>query len=296
MHGIMYDDVHDEIILPVALSGAVLVFKGDTRGNQPPVRIIQGPNTQLIRPQTVGIDPYNGEILAGDPSARAVLVFDRLANGDAKPIRVIGGPKTGFREIVGVAADGKRNLIVVATRSVGAQSGIFIFNRTDQGDVAPIRKIMGPMTGALGRFRQLQVDADRGKIYLAVQSFRAQEPTPQKAADLYTNEASLKALRSNVEVVGDDDDEGAGAGAHARFLQAGFIGVWDINASGDVPPEMIIRGPASRSTGFGGVAFNAKHGEVYGVGGGINGFLTYFVPQFFEHPSETTTSSGSRMQ
>lgn len=289
----MYDDVHDEIVLPVALSGAVLVFKGSARGNEAPVRVIQGPHTQLIRPQTVGIDPYNGEILAGDPSARAVLVFDRLAEGDAKPIRVIGGPKTGFREIVGVAADGKRNLIVVATRSVGGESGIFIFNRTDEGDVAPIRKIMGPLTGALGRFRQLQVDAERGKIYLAVQSFRAQMPTPQKAADLYTNEASLKALRNNVEKGEDGEDEGDSGrrgGGHARLLQAGFIGVWDVMANGNVPPEMIIRGPSTRSTGFGGVAFNAKHGEVYGVGN--NGFFTYFEPQFFERPTAGTSSSG----
>jgi hypothetical protein len=289
MHGIMFDDVHDEIILPVALSGAVLVFKGSARGNEPPVRVIQGPNTQLIRPQTVGIDPYNGEILAGDPSARAVLVFDRLANGDAKPKRVIGGPKTGFREIVGVAADGKRNLTVVATRSVGAESGLFIFNRTDSGDVAPTRKIMGPLTGALGRFRQLQVDAERGKIYLAVQSFRAQQPTPQKAADLYTNEASLKALRNNVESGEDDEDGGRRGGGHSRFLQAGFIGVWDIMASGNVPPEMIIRGPSTRSTGFGGVAFNAKHGEIFGVGN--NGFFTYFAPQFFQRPTPATDAS-----
>jgi hypothetical protein len=300
MHGIMFDEIHDEVIIPVALSGAVLVFKGDARGDTPPARIIQGPNTQLIRPQTVGIDPYNNEILAGDPSARAVLIFDRMANGDAKPKRVLGGPKTGFREIVGVAADGKRNLIVVATRSVGAESGLFIFDRTQNGDVAPIRKIMGPMTGALGRFRQVQVDAERGKIYLAVQSFRAQMPTPAKAADLYTNEAALKALRAAVaNEEGEGGDEG-GRGSkfdlHHRFLGAGFIGVWDINASGNVPPEMIIRGPSTRSTGFGGVAFNAQDGEVYGVGGGINGFLTYLVPQFFEKPGVTTTSSQAARQ
>ena len=28
MHGLAYDAVHDEIIVPVALSGAILVFKG----------------------------------------------------------------------------------------------------------------------------------------------------------------------------------------------------------------------------------------------------------------------------
>jgi hypothetical protein len=285
MHGLAYDPVNDEIIVPVALSGAILVFRGGAIGNEPPVRVIQGPNTGLIRPHTANVDPDSGEILAGDPSGRAVLIFDRLANGDAKPKRVISGSKTGFREIVGVASDTKNNAIVVASRTVGGPNGLFIFNRLDNGDVAPKRTISGPMTGALGRFRQLSVDPDRGKIYLAVQAFRAQEPTPQKAADLYTNEASLKKLREAEK----SQDVVRGGPRVPRLLQAGFIGVWDINDNGDVPPKMIIRGPETRSNGFAGVAFNPELGEVYGVSGGLNGFLTYLVPQFFEKPGTTRT-------
>lgn len=289
MHGLAYDPVHDEIIVPVALSGAVLVFRGGAIGNEPPVRVIQGPSTGLIRPHTANVDPESGEILAGDPSARAILVFDRLANGDAKPKRVISGPKTQFREIVGVASDTKNNAIVVASRAAGGPSGIFVFNRLDQGDVAPKRTIAGPMTGALGRFRQLSVDPERGKIYLAVQAFRAQEPTPQKAADLYTNEVSLQKLRNREE--DRIEDSVRGGPRVPRLLQAGFIGVWNIDDNGDVPPRMIIRGPETRSNSFAGVAFNPQAGEVYGVSGSLNGFLTYLVPQFFEKPRTTPTAS-----
>lgn len=124
----------------------------------------------------------------------------------------------------------------------------------------------------------------RRSIFLAVQAFRAQEPTPQKAADLYTNEASLKKLRE-----AESQDLVRGGPRVPRLLQAGFIGVWDINDNGDVPPRMIIRGPETRSTGFAGVAFNPEAGEVYGVSGGLNGFLTYLVPQFFEQPRSTRT-------
>ena len=291
MHGLAYDPVHDEIIVPVALSGALLVFRGGAVGNEPPVRVIQGPNTGLIRPHTANVDPESGEILAGDPSGRAVLVFDRLANGDARPKRVISGPKTQFREIVGVASDTKNNAIVVASRAAGGPSGIFVFNRLDQGDVAPKRTIAGPMTGALGRFRQLAVDPERGKIYLAVQAFRAQEPTPQKAADLYTNEASLKKLRDREAASRGQSGPVRGGPRVPRLLQAGFIGVWDINDNGDVPPKMIIRGPETRSTSFAGVAFNPEAGEVYGVSGSLNGFLTYLVPQFFEKPRGSRTAA-----
>jgi hypothetical protein len=286
MHGLAYDHVNDEIIVPVALSGAILVFRGGAVGNEPPVRVIQGPDTGLIRPHTANVDPESGEILAGDPSARGVLVFDRLANGNVKPKRVISGPKTKFREIVGVASDTKNNAIVVASRAPGGPNGIFIFDRLAQGDVAPKRSIEGPMTGALGRFRQLSVDPDRGKIYLAVQAFRAQQPTPQKAADLYTNEASLKKLR-DAEKEGETRSRG---GTVPRLLEAGFIGVWNIDDNGNVPPRMIIRGPETRSVGFAGVAFNPKHGEVYGVSGNLNGFLTYLIPQFFEKPKTIPTA------
>src|SRR5947207_7096707 len=96
MHGIAYDQVHDEIVIPVALSGALLVFKGDASGEAPPVRAIQGTRTRLVRPHTVAVDPVNNEILAADPSMRAVVVFDRMANGHVAPKRVISGPKTGL--------------------------------------------------------------------------------------------------------------------------------------------------------------------------------------------------------
>ncbi|HVL69728.1 MAG TPA: hypothetical protein VM364_20895 [Vicinamibacterales bacterium] len=289
MHGLAYDDVNDEIIVPVALSGAILVFRGGAIGNEPPIRVIQGPDTGLIRPHTANVDPVSGEILAGDPSARGVLVFDRLANGNAKPKRVISGPKTQFREIVGVASDTKNNAIVVASRAPGGPSGIFVFDRLANGDVAPKRTIAGPMTGAIGRFRQLAVDPERGKIYLAVQAFRAQHPTPQKAADLYTNEESLKKLR-DVAREEEEASRRARGGAVPRLLEAGFIGVWNIDDNGNVPPRMIIRGPETRSVGFAGVAFAPAKGEVYGVSGNLNGFLTYLVPQFFEKPQTSPTA------
>ena len=283
MHGIAYDAIHDEVVIPVALSGALLVFRGGAQGNEPPLRVIQGADTGLIRPHTINVDPVSGEILAGDPSARAILVFDRRANGNVTPKRVIRGPRTQFREIVGVASDTKHGVIVVASRAPGGPSGLFIFNRLDEGDVAPRRTIAGPLTGALGRFRQVAIDSERGQIYLAVQAFRDQEPTPQKAADLYTSETSLNKLR-----LLEGQAESRARGGLPRLLQAGFIGVWNIGDNGNVPPRMIIRGLETRSPGFAGVAVNPDAGEVYGVSGSLNGFLTYIVPQFFERPGAST--------
>ena len=271
MHGLAYDDLHDEIVVPVALSGAVLVFRGGATGDEAPLRVIQGSKTGMIRPQTVEVDPVHNEIVAADSSSRAILVYDRMANGNVEPIRKIGGAKSLFRDIIGIAIDPKRNLIIASTRSTDGFSGILIFDRMANGDVAPIRKIGGSNTGALGAFRQLKVDSDRGLVYLAVQSFLRASATPQKAADLYTNEASLKKLREN-EGVREE------RGNRDPFTSAGFIGAWSLDDDGNVPPRMIIRGPSVGATGFAGVAFSAKHGELYGVSGELNGFATWIVP------------------
>ena len=291
MHGLAYDDLHDEIIVPVALSGAVLVFRGGATGDEPPLRVIQGSKTGLIRPQTVEVDPVNGEIVAADSSSRAILIYDRMANGDVEPKRKIGGDKTLFRDIIGIAVDAKSNLILASTRSTDGFSGILMFDRMANGNVAPVRKIGGPMTGALGAFRQLKVDTERGMVYLAVQGYRRASATPQKAADLYTNEASLKKLRDldRRRDESDPDDRPA----RDPSASAGFIGGWRLTDDGDVPPRLIIRGPDVGASGFAGVAFSAKHGEVYGVSGGLNGYAAWRVPDFFRKPGETS-QNGQR--
>ena len=87
------------------------------------------------------------------------------------------------------------NLIIAANRSAGGPNGLYMFDRMADGDVAPVRHIGGPNSGVVGRFRQLKLDTERGMIYVAVQAFRRQMPTPQKEADLYTNEKALAASR-----------------------------------------------------------------------------------------------------
>ena len=54
-----------------------------------------------------------------------------------------------------------------------------------------------------------------------------------------------------------------------------------------MPPRMIIRGPGTKSGGFGGVALNPANGEVFGVGS--NAFMTYLVPYFFRKPTTDIT-------
>ena len=250
MHGIAYDPVHDEMIVPVHLAGAVLVFRGDAKGEEAPIRVIQGPHTDILRPETVALDLRHNEIVVGEDGGKDILVFSREANGDSTPLRVIRGPKTRLDEVRGVAVDPGRNLIVVSSRSNHEPTGIFIFNRTDNGDVAPRAVIAGPNTGIV-RIRQVDVDPEEGKIFVAVknnkESYKFDSPSPSPW----------------------NPDE------------PGFIGVWDITDNGDVPPKAVIKGRASGLIWPAGVAFNPKEAEIYTIDSVRNGMLTYSVPEIF---------------
>jgi len=266
MHGIAYDAIHDEIVIPVALGGAVLVFKADASGEVPPLRAIQGTRTRLVRPHTVAVDPVNNEILTADPSMRAIVVFDRMANGNVAPKRVISGPKTGLLDIVGLDVDPRRNVIVGASRKGnGDKVGIFVFDRLANGDVEPKQFIGGPKS-KLAHFRQVAIDPDTGNIFLA------QQNTRMKQMDAYVLDKPREGFKAKED---DDDDSDEG-----RLDQMGFIAVYAPDDNGDIPPRAIIKGPGIRMAGAAGVALNTRKKEIITVGG--NGFKTFLLPEFFK--------------
>ena len=62
MHAFAYDRVHDEIIVTSPLASGILVFRGAANGNEAPVRVIQGPRTQIVGiNDKVSVDPANND-------------------------------------------------------------------------------------------------------------------------------------------------------------------------------------------------------------------------------------------
>ena len=275
MHGIVYDTTHDEIVVPVALADAVLTFRGGANGSEAPVRIIQGPKTKMVRPHTVAVDEQNNEIIVGDSSGRNVLVFDRNANGDVPPKRVIEGPHTGLLFIVGVAVDPIHDRIIASSAASvpNAKTGLFIFGRTDNGDVTPRAVIAGPRTGIV-RPWQLASDPARGLVFVAAINNENHPP--------YDLEKPRPDLPHDV-VLPSPWDSGT----------QGFIGVWDIGDDGDVPPRAIIKGDNSFLVHPAGVAINPKAGEVYATDSVRNGLFTYLAPGLFPQTSQTRAQNSA---
>ena len=144
MHDMRYDEVHDEIVIIHPVAQAILTFRGGARGEEPPLRVIQGPRTQMIHPDYVTVDPVHDELFVMEDDS--LLVFSRTANGDVAPIRVIHGPDTGVNgRGMAVSVDPINDLLVVTT-----PGAILTFNRTDNGNVKPKTVIAGPKTGGIG--------------------------------------------------------------------------------------------------------------------------------------------------
>ena len=263
-HGIAYDTTHDEIVAPNPLAAAIVVFRGGATGEEAPIRTIQGPRSGLSRPETVAVDEKNNELFVGDPGDRRVLVYKREADGDVPPLRTIQGPQTKLLQVVGIAVDPNRDVLVVSSysRLPGGVTGLLIFGRTDEGDVAPRRTIAGPKTG-IARLRQIAVDADTGRIFAAVINNEYLPP--------YDIDSPRRGLDPDVELP-----------SPWNTGTEGFIGVWDDEKDdGDAPPRSVVKG---RSTGIvhpAGVTFNARDGEVIAPDAIWNGLFTFLKPELF---------------
>jgi len=143
MHGIAYDEVADRIIVPAQFSQAILSFRGEAKGEERPVRVIQGPRTEIREADRVAVDPIRKEIFVGDGGQ--VLVFPADANGNVAPIRAIRGPDTMLNEgrggIPAIAVDPVTRTLIVAARR------LLVFDITANGNVKPLRVITGDGAG-----------------------------------------------------------------------------------------------------------------------------------------------------
>lgn len=253
-HEIRYDEVHDEIVTVNPDAKAILTFRGGASGEEPPLRVIQGPRTQigdLISESDVfDVDPVHDELFV--PQRGSILVFSRTANGDVAPIRVISGPDTGLNKAKGqLTVDPVNNLLAVgmgsdtSRRGPSRQPQILIFNRTDQGNVKPRAVIAGPKTGLMN-FPNLRA---------------------------YPAKGWLLAL-----MVGGD---GYDSTSPVRFLgqePPSVVAVWSIHDHGDVPPRFLLAGPKSQMVGNE-FTLNPKGKEI--IVGGTTSVRTYYVPEIF---------------
>jgi hypothetical protein len=245
MHAISYDEIHDEIMVPQELAQAILTFRGGANGEEPPIRVIQGPLTQMHQPDVLYLDAVHNEIFVPqrDPINK-ILVFQRDANGNVAPIRILR-PSGDVRFGNSVAIDPVNNLLLVAGSVTGgsrSQARLLIYNRTDEGMVAPKAAIGGPNSHYNGG--AMAVYPPKGWIIVA----------------------SNWGGRNRVSDLANDD---------------GYVGVWSIQDSGDVPPRWIVGGPNGIFQQIRNVALDPRNKGLIVADKRLNSVLTFYFPEMF---------------
>jgi hypothetical protein len=167
-HYVEYDPVNDEIMVANPFAQAILFFRGGANGHEAPVRVIMGPHTKIQSPDFgLAIDNVNNEVYVTDHTG--YLVFPLKANGDVAPIREVRGPKTqmandyGTAAVRGIGVDPIHNVVVVTTYFQN-RGRVLIFDRTANGDAAPIRRIAGPKSGIRGSSYSVRLYPEKGWI------------------------------------------------------------------------------------------------------------------------------------
>ena len=250
MHALEYDPIEDELVVNSPLNNAILTFRGGAKGEEAPIRVIQGPRTQI---QSTGydgndkmaMDSAHGEIYipvatSGGAGKGVILVFDREANGDAPPKRILGGPDTGFQfpsargtgfPYIGI--DPMRNLLVIS-----AGGSLLIFDRTASGNAKPRGVITGPKTG----LAEGATAAGSNSIKISPKGY----------------------------IVG---------GCAPR----GSVCAWNIDDRGDAAPRWRIPVPQLAGVGLAGqLTLDPIHQTLVVPNGGRNVVMTFFWPEIFE--------------
>ena len=194
---IYLDAKHDELYISTEHINKITVYSRTAKGNDKPLRFLQGPHTQIADPHGIYVDPDTNELFVtnygnfretgvndnvesianereqgaaalplDDSTGKFVLpsvaVYSRAANGDVAPLRVIQGPHTGLNLPLGVARDPQTGEIVVANSGGDA---VLFFAKNASGDAAPSRILKGPKT-SLKAPTGVAVDVKRNELWV----------------------------------------------------------------------------------------------------------------------------------
>lgn len=242
-HYIAVDAVRDELVVPNPFAQAILFFRGGASGDEAPIRIIQGPKTLLNAPDNVAVDSTRREIFVAQFPTDSILVFRSDVGGDVEPIRILRGPQTKLDRPIRVEVDPVNNLLAVTTNSA-----IVIFNRTDQGDVAPRWVLSGPNAGVGARYGTRDVKLfPAGKKILATAS-RGREQRP-----------------------GESGGEEIGAQR--------LVGVWNYGDNGNVTPWAVLNATPTTKLAGSHLGLNPEAAELLVGGNGV--IRVYRLPEIF---------------
>lgn len=189
--GIAVNEDRKELYLTVQHSNAIVVYDKMAKGDDQPLRLIQGNATRLADPHGIALDRKNKLLFVTNhgslrefrtgadgkstiPTRRnipgsghvvpsSINVYSMDAKGDAAPTRVITGRNTQMDWPTGLAVDEERGELYVAN-DMG--DSVLVFRTDAEGDAAPVRVLRGPNTG-MKNPTGVMVDSKNGELLVA---------------------------------------------------------------------------------------------------------------------------------
>jgi hypothetical protein len=144
---------------------SITVYPLKADGDVAPLRIIEGPATQLNWPAHIWVDSPRNEFYVANDGDDSILVFNIDDAGDAAPKRRIKGPNTQIKNPTGVFLDAKNDEVWVS--NMGNHRAT-VYPRTANGNVAPKRVIrsapMDKIAQAIGNPGAVGYDTRREEI------------------------------------------------------------------------------------------------------------------------------------
>lgn len=144
---------------------SITVYPKNASGNTPPLRVIEGPRTQLNWPTGIVIDSENGDLFVANDMLDSILVFNSSADGDVAPIRILGGVNTGIKNPTGLFLDTKNNELWVT--NFGNHT-VTVYPSGAGGNTPPLRTIRSAPVGEpslmIGNPGAVEFDTKRKEI------------------------------------------------------------------------------------------------------------------------------------
>ncbi len=248
------DEATQEIFMTVQDDHAVSVFRKAAQDEESPVRLIQGPATQLADPHGIAVDSNAGLLYVTNWGTVADRFYD------------LGVTTRG-------QGDGKANWPAGREANIPGSGrnqppSVTVYRKDGAGNVAPLQVIQGPNT-LLNWPTDIAVHPGRGEIFVANDTGHT---VTVYRADADGNATPVRVLRGpntliehpvGVKVdLANDELWVANLGSHSAT-------VYDITADGDATPKRVIRsGPAdSRGPMLANVhtiTFDSRRGEILG--------------------------------
>jgi hypothetical protein len=205
----------------------------------------------------------------------------------------------------GVAIDNKHNELIVSNDT---RLSILVFDRLANGNVAPVREIVGPLTGITSP-QGIVVDpvhdeiilSDEGKIKSGEgQDKEKHRPQPSLRVFRRTDSGNVAPIRvicgpntgmirpRQIQLDTERDElvlADRGLVQEFKYEIPGFLAVWKRTDSGDVAPSKLIRGTESQLTSPRAVYVDMKNSE-YGAGDTNSHSITVYPRDFAAEKSK----------